>query len=104
MTLHIVTDRFKFLPTRTNGALLLNGYRVGYTLEDPVREIPGRPVSEWKVQDDTAIGVGSYRLILEDSAAFGPDTMTLIGVDGYTHIRAHAGNSEVDTKGCQVLG
>ena len=75
-----------------------------FTLEDMVREIPGRPVSEWKVDGETAIPEGRYRVTLENSPKFGPDTITLHGIVGFDYIRMHGGNFEKDTRGCPLTG
>lgn len=88
----------------TPGELTVNGTFQCYTLEDPVREDAFRPVSEWKVKKRTAIPAGRYRLELVDSPKFGPDTLTIVGVDGFTFIRIHAGNDEDDTDGCPLTG
>ena len=74
------------------------------TLEDPIREVPGRPVSEWKIPKATAIPAGVYSLTLEDSPKFGPDTLTVSGVKGFSYIRVHAGNDADDTEGCLLVG
>lgn len=73
-------------------------------LEDEVREIPGVPVSEWKIKGATAIPAGTYEIELRQSARFGPDTMTLLDVPGYEYIRIHAGNVSTDTEGCLLPG
>jgi len=91
--------------SRTFGKLLAgDDHRLCYTLEDQVREIPGRPVADWKIKGATAIPAGRYRLTLEDSPRFGPDTLTVRDVPGFDHIRMHAGNTEADTEGCPLLG
>lgn len=90
---------------RTFGELRAeDGHRLCYTLEDPVREIPGQPVATWKVKGSTAIPAGRYRITLEDSPRFGPDTLTVHDVPGFTGVRIHAGNTERDTEGCPLLG
>jgi hypothetical protein len=88
----------------TVGRLYIDGIFACHTLEDEVREIPGRPVAEWKIQGATAIPAGRYRVTLENSPRFGWQTPTLQDVPGFTHIRMHAGNSAADTEGCILLG
>lgn len=61
-------------------------------LEDEVREIPGKPVSEWKIKGHTAIPAGTYEIEARQSGHFGPDTLTLLDVPGFQYIRIHAGN------------
>lgn len=73
-------------------------------LEDEVREVPGVPVSEWKIKGATAIPSGTYEIELKQSGHFGPDTMTLMNVPGYQYIRIHAGNTIGDTEGCLLPG
>ena len=73
-------------------------------LEDVVREVPGVPVEQWKVKGQTAIPTGRYRVRLETSARFGPDTLTLENVPGFQYIRIHGGNTAKDTEGCLLPG
>lgn len=61
----------------TIGKLSIDGLFACYVLEDEIREVPGQTVSEWKIKGQTAIPAGEYRVTLEDSARFGPDTMTI---------------------------
>lgn len=90
---------------RTFGKLLAeDGHQLCYTLEDEVREIPGRPVADWKVKGATAIPTGRYRVTLEYSGRFGADTLTIHDVPGFEYIRMHPGNTETDTEGCLLLG
>jgi Family of unknown function (DUF5675) len=75
----------------TLSKLWLNGAHICDICEDEVREIPGVPVSDWKIHGVTAIPAGLYRITLEDSVRFGPNTLTVTGVPGYEHIRIHGG-------------
>ena len=88
----------------TIGELLEDGARVCFTLEDEVREIPGIPVGNWKIKGATAIPAGLYRVTLDDSPRFGPGTLTINNVPGFTGVRMHGGNSSEDTHGCPLLG
>lgn len=80
------------------------------TLEDMVRDGP-------KVQGETAIPAGRYKVTLQNSPRFGIDTITLTGlkpdgtvyelpgtVHGFDGIRMHGGNTEKDSEGCPLLG
>lgn len=97
--------RYELTPTRTFGKLEAeDGHRLCYTLEDTVREVPGKPVESWKVYGKTAIPAGEYRLTLENSQKFGPDTLTVNAVPGFSGVRMHSGNTEEDTEGCPLLG
>ena len=93
----------------TFGALYVDGAFFCYTLEDTVRELAGVPVDVWKVPGDTAIPstayVGRpYVVTLETSGRFGPNTMTVNDVPGYSYTRIHPGNTDADTAGCLLLG
>lgn len=91
--------------SRTFGRVLAeDGHRLCYVLEDAVREVPGRPVAEWKIHGKTAIPAGEYKITLENSPRFGPNTLTVHDVPGFTGVRIHAGNTEADTEGCPLLG
>jgi hypothetical protein len=88
----------------TIGRLLVNGVFQCWTLEDKVREILGRPVAEWKVQNQTAIPVGEYEVKLTFSGRFQKVLPILLNVPGFSGIRIHAGNTKEDTEGCILLG
>lgn len=94
------------------GEMLVNNDWLCWTLEDAVREVDfngdGRvdvsEVAKFKVKGETAIPSGRYRVTLENSPKYGPNTMTINEVPGFTYIRIHPGNSAVDTEGCLLLG
>lgn len=88
----------------TFGAWFTDGVFDCYTLEDAIREVPGRPVAEWKVHGKTAIPAGRYRLTLEDSPKYGPDTITVNDVKGFDYIRVHSGATVADSLGCPLVG
>jgi len=88
----------------TPGTLTVNGLYQCRTLEDPVREDAFQPVEDWKVKHKTAIPAGRFRVGLIDSPRFGPDTIHIRAVPGFTDIRIHAGNDEDDTSGCPLVG
>lgn len=80
----------------THGDLYVNDVWECYTLEDVVREA--------KIKGETAIPAGRYRITLEDSPRFGPDTLTVHGVPNFIGVRIHAGNTHKDTEGCPLVG
>lgn len=96
--------RTKFLNTHTVGQLYIDDEFFCFTLEDVVREVPGKKVEDWKIPNETAIPTGTYEVTLEQSPRFGPDTITLNNVPGFTYIRIHAGNTAADTEGCPIVG
>lgn len=96
--------RTKFLPTHTIGQLYIDDEFFCFTLEDVVREVPGKKVEEWKIPNETAIPTGIYDVTLEDSPKFGPETITIHKVPGFSYIRIHSGNTAKDTEGCPIVG
>jgi hypothetical protein len=100
---NLLIERYQTGPA-TLGKLFIDGQFVCYTLEDPVREIPGQPVSTWKIHGKTAIPSGDYRVSLEHSPRFGPDTLTIHSVPGFVGVRMHGGNTVDNTEGCPLLG
>jgi len=82
--------------TCTIGDLYIEGIWFCYTLEDVVRAK--------KVDGETAIPAGTYKVTFEDSPKFGPETLTVNDVPGFTSIRIHSGNTDADTKGCPLVG
>ena len=88
----------------TLGELLLDGVHEAWVVEDVVREIPGKPVSEWKVPGKTAIPQGKYRVVLTHSPRFGKVLPELLAVPGFQGIRIHSGNTAADTEGCLIVG
>lgn len=94
--MEITVFRVRFHETRTVGQLYVDGVFLCFTLEDKTREV--------KIPNETAIPEGRYRVVLETSKRFGPDTITLRDVPGFTSIRIHSGNTEDHTEGCLILG
>lgn len=80
------------------------GLKGFWTLEDEIREIPGRPVSEWKVYGQTAIPAGRYQVKVTESARFKRPLPLLLNVPGYEGVRIHPGNVPADTDGCILVG
>lgn len=100
----LLLERDVKAPTFTLGKIKVEGLGVLYTVEDKVREIKGVPVEEWKVAGQTAIPVGTYRVIVSWSNRFRKYLPLLLDVDGFKGIRIHAGNTEKDTEGCILVG
>lgn len=88
----------------TIGELFADGVFQTYVLEDVIREIPGVPVSKWKVPGDTAIPEGTYKVEITFSQRFREDLPLVLGVPGFVGIRIHAGNTAQDTEGCILVG
>jgi hypothetical protein len=89
----------------TFGKLSVDGTYQCETLEDAIREVPGVPVTAWKIPDQTAIPAGVYSIDITPSAHFGNRLLPLlIGVPGYDGVRIHPGNYTSDTEGCILVG
>ncbi len=89
----------------TIGVLTIEGssFRC-FTLEDPVREVPGLPVKEWKIAGQTAIPAGTYEVQITYSPRFNTPLPLLLRVPGFEGVRIHAGNLARDTEGCLLVG
>jgi len=85
----------------TEGDLTVDGLRECVTLED---HSPWSDPAAVKVPGRTCIPPGRYKIVLVDSQRFGTDTLSLVGVPGFTAIRIHAGNTSAQTEGCILVG
>lgn len=88
----------------TIGALYVEADFECWCCEDAVREIPGRPVDEWKIKGQTAIPVGTYEIDITMSTRFKVMLPVLLNVPGFEGIRIHPGNTAADTEGCILPG
>lgn len=70
----------------------------GFAVEDKVRA-PGV-----KVQDETAIPAGSYKMKISKSPKFGRLLPEILDVPGFSGIRIHKGNTAADSSGCLIIG
>lgn len=88
----------------TLGSLYVDGEFECFTLEDVIREVPELAVEKWKVDGETAIPSGTYRVILTISARFKKLLPLLLDVPGFQGVRIHSGNVAADTEGCILVG
>lgn len=100
----IVVDRLQKDEDVTISGITFDGEWQCWGLEDPVREIPGQPVSTWKIHGKTAIPAGRYKVIIDMSTRFKRLLPLLLDVPGYSGVRIHAGNTAADTEGCILVG
>ena len=96
--------RIHIMPGYTVGEIAIDGVKMGFTLEDEVREKPGQPVKSWKVAGATAIPAGEYPVQVTMSNRFKRLLPLLANVPGFTGVRIHPGNSSGDTEGCILIG
>lgn len=87
--------------THNFGKLFVDGKFLGETLEDPDRRLEDGGT---KIDGDTAIPRGRYKITVTFSQRFQRPMPLLHDVPGFDGIRVHGGNSEADTHGCPLLG
>lgn len=80
------------------GQLYVDGLPDCFSLEDTIRP------DGVKVEGETAIPQGTYRLIMSESKRFCRELPQLLDVPGFTGIRIHAGNTCENTAGCILVG
>jgi len=97
--------------TFTLGTFYVNGTRLGFTCEDTDRTLEddkdndGNSIDEGeKIKGQTAIPLGTYKVILSFSHRFQKVMPEVLGVPNFTGIRIHGGNTDADTLGCPLLG
>jgi hypothetical protein len=94
--MNLTLKRFWFTDKSTIGVLYIDNIHESYTLEDVVREE--------KIQDETAIPEGKYKVIISYSQRFKRVLPELLNVPNFTGIRIHTGNLPKDTSGCILVG
>ncbi len=100
--MELTVHRTKLGSKATEGTLEVDGTYECVTLEDVVRDLG--PDGFGKVQDDTAIPAGRYKVIINMSPRLGRMMMRLVDVPYFTGILIHSGNTHVDTHGCLLVG
>lgn len=83
------------------GKLYVNDVFECFTVEDTDRKLEAGGT---KVQNQTAIPKGEYKVIMSRSARFKKVLPEVLNVPGFTGVRIHAGNSSKDTEGCIIVG
>ena len=83
------------------GKMYIDGVFECYTVEDADRRLEAGGT---KVQNKTAIPRGIYEVKWTHSNRFNKDMPLLMDVPQFTGVRIHAGNSDVDTEGCIIVG
>ena len=91
-------------PEATEGQMLVDGVNECVTLEPVVREIPGQPVADWKIDGVTAIPAGTYPVTVSMSEHLGYVTPLLENIEDFDGVRIHIGNTHTNTEGCILVG
>ncbi len=99
MKLELVRE--SFTEKATEGMLYIDGAFECHTLEDKDRKMEDGGT---KIYSKTAIPRGEYKLVLSMSNRFKKILPEILGVDGFTGIRIHVGNTSADTDGCILVG
>jgi hypothetical protein len=88
-------------PKYTIGKLYIDGEYFCDTLEDVVRVL--NSISD-KIYGETAIPAGEYQLVLSMSNRFKRILPAILNVPFFEGIRIHAGNTDIDSHGCILVG
>lgn len=106
--MELYLKRDTFTETSTTGKLLIDGQFECFILEDKDRgltdSMPLAEIVATKVYGKTAIPYGRYEIDWTMSARFKVFMPILLNVKGYSGIRMHKGNSEIDSLGCLLCG
>ena len=91
----------------TIGTLFINGERFCDTLEDKNRDVNRNGKfdgKEKKVQGETCIPYGTYKVTLNLSPRFKRPLPRLMDVPDFDGVLIHRGNTAKDTQGCILVG
>lgn len=103
-----LTLKRRFLgETYTIGTLFIDGVCFCDTLEDKVRDLDKSGAfdnGEAKVQHETAIPYGTYRVVVNLSPRFKRPLPRLLAVPSFDGVLIHRGNTAEDSSGCILVG
>jgi len=106
--MELYLKRDTFTDVSTTGKLLIDGQFECFILEDKDRgltdSMPLAEIVATKVYGKTAIPYGRYEIDWTMSARFKVFMPILLNVKGYSGIRIHKGNTEIDSLGCLLCG
>jgi hypothetical protein len=106
--MELYLKRDTFTETSTTGRLLIDGQFECFILEDKDRGLtdtmPLAEIVATKIYGKTAIPYGRYEVDWTMSARFKVFMPILLKVKGYSGIRIHKGNTEIDSLGCLLCG
>jgi hypothetical protein len=93
--------RKTFTDKSTIGVLQVDGGVSMFTLEDVDRKLESDGM---KTLGRTAIPRSKYKVIIDFSNRFQREMLHVLNVPQFEGIRIHAGNMDVDTEGCILVG
>lgn len=100
-------ERKYFKKGYTIGNLYINGEFFSNTLEDENRDLNKNGKfdnGESKVNSETCIPFGTYKVVVSISPRFGRKLPRLLNVPSFENILIHRGNEAKDTSGCILVG
>ena len=100
-------ERKYFKKGYTIGNLYINGEFFSNTLEDENRDLNKNGKfdnGESKVNSETCIPFGTYKVVVSISPRFGRKLPRLLNVPSFEGILIHRGNAAKDTSGCILVG
>lgn len=100
-------ERKYFKKGYTIGNLYINGEFFSNTLEDENRDLNKNGKfdnGESKVNSETCIPFGTYKVVVSISPRFGRKLPRLLNVPSFEGILIHRGNEVKDTSGCILVG
>ena len=105
--MNLTLKRLNLTPNYTEGELYVNGVYFCKTLEDTNRDLNKNGQfdnNEKKVYGETCIPYGKYKVIVSYSPKFKRELPEILGVNSFSGIRVHRGNTIKDTLGCILCG
>lgn len=108
MILQFTQYRNEFTNNTTLSTLCVGTEKICEVLEDFDRGLKQSMTEaetlKIKVPGKTAIGTGSYQIVITKSAKFGIHYPLLLGTVGFKGVRVHCGVNEHHTAGCPLVG
>lgn len=98
----ILVQRDIFTDKSTTSKIYLDDGFFCYGLEDRDRFLEVNP--EAKVDGETAIPRGEYNILITFSNRFQQLMPQIMDVPGFSGVRIHPGNTNIDTHGCLLVG
>ena len=96
--MELLVNRTEYQTGCTVGEFDIDSHPFCFTLEDVVRP------AGVKVQNETAIPAGRYRVRMTWSNRFKKPMPELMNVPMFAGVRIHGGNTAEDTEGCILIG